>query len=292
MTPGDRSRPELGILFVPAAALTIAAALFFTFVATVAVIGPVRHARDQQTAFATFRGELANATAMVTQLGEDGKPQPLGRPMAVLDIPQIGLREVIFEGTSAGVMRSGPGHRRDTPLPGQAGTSIILGRRAAFGGPFAHLDQLGPKQVFSVTTGQGKSLYRIIGLRRAGDPQPPIVAAGKGRLILITTTGRPVFVGLIADGTTNSPGSYIGCTRPAVATSADFGLLRDSTIIARQQIFATDAGTATATTIEHPASSISHVDVPSAGTHTYKLTILSVSTTANVRNVKLIAYEL
>jgi LPXTG-site transpeptidase (sortase) family protein len=189
---GSRAaNPEPGPLFVPAAALTIVAALLFTFVATVAVIGPVRHARDQQTAFATFRGELANATAMVTQLADNGEPQPLGRPMAVLDIPQIGVREVVFEGTSAGVLRSGPGHRRDTPLPGQAGTSIILGRRAAFGGPFAHLDQLGAKMVFSVTTGQGKSLYRVIGLRRAGDPQPDAVAAGKGRLILITATGRP-----------------------------------------------------------------------------------------------------
>lgn len=177
------------MVFVPSAALTTVAALVFVFVATIAVLGPVRHARDQQTAFATLRSQLANATAMVNQLGDDGKPQPLGTPMAVIDIPQIGVREVVFEGTTAGVLRSGPGHRRDTPLPGQAGTSVVFGRQAGYGGPFGHLDQLRRGTVFSVTTGQGKSLYRIIGLRRAGDPQTTALAAGKGRMTLITAAG-------------------------------------------------------------------------------------------------------
>jgi LPXTG-site transpeptidase (sortase) family protein len=180
---------ELTRFFVPSTALTTIAALIFTFVATIAVLGPVRHVRDQETAFANFRYQLANATAIVNQLDDAGKPQPLGTPMAVINIPQIGVREVVFEGTTPGVLRSGPGHRRDTPLPGQAGTSVIFGRQAGFGGPFGHLDQLVKGAVFSVTTGQGKSLYRIIGLRRAGDPQAPLLTAGKGRLTLITAAG-------------------------------------------------------------------------------------------------------
>jgi len=193
--PGNIDAParaprELDPMFVSSTALIILASLIFTFLASIVLLGPLRHARDQNTAYATFRSQLANATAMVNQIGDNGKLQPLGTPMAVLDVPQIGLREVTFEGTTSGVLRSGPGHRRDTPLPGQAGNSVIFGRQAGFGGPFRHLDQLVRGQVFSVTTGQGKSLYRVTGVRRAGDPQAPVLAAGKGRLTLITGAGQ------------------------------------------------------------------------------------------------------
>jgi sortase A len=183
------SDPQLAPWYIPSTALVILACLLFTFLITITGFGGVRHARDQATAFATLRAELANSVAPVSQLGEDGKPLALGRPMAILDIPQVGIREVVFEGTTSGVLRSGPGHRRDTPFPGQAGTSILFGRKAAFGGPFAHLDQLTKGQVFTVTTGQGRIVYRILGARRAGDPQPAAPAAGKGRLILMTATG-------------------------------------------------------------------------------------------------------
>ena len=209
--PAPTPPRELEPLFIPGTALVILAALIFTFVATIAVLGPVRHARDQATAYATFRGQLANATAMVTQLGDDGKPQPLGSPMAVIDIPQIGVREVVFEGTTSGVLRSGPGHRRDSPLPGQAGTSVIFGRQAGFGGPFGHLEQLTRGAVFSVTTGQGRNLYRVIGLRRAGDPQAPVMAAGKGRITLITAAGTR----FIPEGVLRVDADLVSTVQPA-----------------------------------------------------------------------------
>ena len=178
-------------MFVTSSVLTIVAALCVTFVTTLSTIGPVRHARDQRTAFATLRGTLANATTPVTQLGPDGKLTPLGTPIAVLDIPQLDVREVVFEGTTSGVLRSGPGHRRDSPLPGQAGTSVIMGRQAAYGGPFRALGQLQPGHVFTITTGQGRHAFRVVAVRGAGDLQPPAVAAGKGRVTLMTAAGRP-----------------------------------------------------------------------------------------------------
>ena len=37
-----------------------------------------------------------------------------------MQIPAIGLHDVVIvEGTDSGDLRDGPGHRRDTPLPGQ-----------------------------------------------------------------------------------------------------------------------------------------------------------------------------
>jgi sortase A len=198
-------------LYVVSSMLTIVSVLALTFGLTVGLIGSVRHARDQQTGYATLRGQLANATAVVSQTDEKGRLQRLGTPLAVLDIPQIGVREVVFEGTTSGVLSSGPGHRRDTPMPGQEGTSVIMGRQAAYGGPFKNLRDLAPGNVFTVTTGQGRQTFRVIARRLAGDPVPPPVKAGKGRLILISAAGVP----WVPEGTLRVDADLVSTTQPA-----------------------------------------------------------------------------
>jgi hypothetical protein len=82
---------------------------------------------------------------------------------------------------------SGPGHRRDTPLPGQVGNSVIAGRRATYGGPFGSIERLHAGDQILVTTGQGKQSFKVLGVRRAGDPLPPALTSGQGRLTLVTT---------------------------------------------------------------------------------------------------------
>ncbi|MDQ0932033.1 hypothetical protein [Streptomyces turgidiscabies] len=74
-------------------------------------------------------------------------------------------------------------------MPGQAGTSVLMGRAAAYGGPFGRLAGLAAGNRFTVVTGQGKATYQVIGVRRAGDPVPAPLTAGKGRLVLVTATG-------------------------------------------------------------------------------------------------------
>lgn len=87
---------------------------------------------------------------------------------------------------------SGPGHRRDTPFPGQAGVSVIVGRRATYGGPFGSLDQLRAGDRITVTTGQGPNTFRVLGVRHAGDLLPPPLSSGHGRLTLVTADGPPL----------------------------------------------------------------------------------------------------
>jgi LPXTG-site transpeptidase (sortase) family protein len=190
--PLQQWAPRLA-LYVPGAALSLLAVFALTFVLDVAVVSQLRYERTQQVAYADFRYELANATAPTGQTTSDGRLLRQGTAVAVLEIKALGLREVVFEGTTAGVLTGGPGHRRDTALPGQAGTSVIMGRRAAFGGPFRDLDLLSSGDVIKVTTGQGDQEYRVLGPRRAGDLAPPPLAAGKGRLTLVTADGQPFF---------------------------------------------------------------------------------------------------
>ena len=66
-----------------------------------------------------------------------------------------------------------------------------MGRQAAFGGPFGDLAKIGLGTTFTVTTGQGTFTYRVLDVRRAGDPVPPALTAGAGRLVLVTAAGQP-----------------------------------------------------------------------------------------------------
>ena len=176
---------------VSGVALCILAALLLGLVAELTVIGSLQHSRDQQVGYASLRQQLAEGTAPTGQLDSTGQLLAPGSPVALLRIPLLGLDEVVSEGTTSSVLSAGPGHRRDSALPGQAGTSVIFGRQAAYGGPFGRLDELPAGAPIEVVTGQGTFTYVITSVRSAGDPQPPSLAQGKGRLTLVTAAGAP-----------------------------------------------------------------------------------------------------
>ncbi|MFD0296879.1 sortase [Streptomyces sp. NPDC127061] len=189
--PGAASRPPARPgLALAGAVLCVLAAVLLGFAANLTVVGHLQHARDQQTGYAELRGQLALGTAPVGQRTYDNKPLAPGAPVALLRIPALGLREVVGEGTTSGILMSGPGHRRDTPMPGQAGTSVIMGRQWGYGSPFNGLSRLPAGSRIEVTTGQGRSVYEVSALRRSGD-RLPAPAGARGRLTLMTAAGGP-----------------------------------------------------------------------------------------------------
>lgn len=133
------------------------------------------HGRAQDVLRSQLREELAAQTAPL------GTVDP-GEPVALLRIPTLGLEEVVVEGTSSGDLRSGPGHKRDTVLPGQRGVAILYGKSLTAGAPFRSVGTLLPGDGIEVTTAQGRFLYRVDGVRRAGDPIP----TSPVRLMLVT----------------------------------------------------------------------------------------------------------
>ncbi|WP_405821151.1 sortase [Streptomyces sp. NBC_01390] len=165
------------------------AALLLGVTAQLLLVSGIQQHSAQQAAFDALRDQLAQGTAPVAQVDQQGSLLAPGTPVALIDVPALGMSQVVLEGTDSAVLTDGPGHRRDTPMPGQAGTSVLLGRAAAYGGPFGRLADLAAGDRFTVVTGQGKAKYQVIGVRRAGDPAPEPLAAGKGRLVLVTATG-------------------------------------------------------------------------------------------------------
>ncbi|MFI1965588.1 sortase [Streptomyces pathocidini] len=187
----EPSPPDRAGMALAGAALCVLAAVLLGFAANLTIVGHLQHSRDQATAYDELRRQLATGIAPVGQQTYEGKPLEPGAPVALLRIPALGLKEVVAEGTTSGVLMSGPGHRRDTPLPGQAGTSVIMGRQWGYGSPFNDLDKLPPGTRVEVTTGQAKSVFEVLDVRRPGDRLPAPLAEGQGRLTLITATGGP-----------------------------------------------------------------------------------------------------
>jgi sortase A len=195
--PGEASRRRFGaapvrVVVSPQLPLWIATTLWFlTALAVLAtwcllyafVLSSFQEHSAQDALYATLRNELALGVAPT-----GGTIAP-GAPVALLRVPQAGIDDVVVYGTTSGLLEKGPGLKADTPLPGQAGTSIIYGRAALFGGPFRHLNLVRPGDVLEATTGQGTFQYRVLDVRYPRDPQPPALAVGKGRLTLITTNG-------------------------------------------------------------------------------------------------------
>lgn len=157
-----------------ATALALLGALLLGFFAYLFLLSPIQQSRTQENLYKTLAEQLSLAVAPI-----DGVI-PMGVPVALVEIPALGIRQVVVEGTTSGALMNGPGHRRDTVLPGQAGVAVIAGRSGLFGAPFAGLKDLQLGDEIVVTTGQARSTFSVTGLRDSDDPiPPPTTAIGK-----------------------------------------------------------------------------------------------------------------
>jgi sortase A len=148
------------------------------------VLGGLSQARDQSLLYNEFREQLAATTAPI---GED--PIDPGAPVALMEIPALDLEQVVVEGTASGDLLVGPGHLRNSVLPGQEGTSVVMGRAASYGGPFGDVSSLKAGDPITVTSGQGVKTFTVLGVRRTGDPLPQPRPAGIARLTLVSAEG-------------------------------------------------------------------------------------------------------
>ncbi|MDE3203474.1 MAG: class E sortase [Acidobacteriota bacterium] len=134
--------------------------------------------------YAMYRSELANETAPYEA------PIPVGDPVALMSVARLGIDHlVIVEGTTSSQLRSGPGHEVDTPLPGQVGTSVLMGRSFSYGGPFSGISRLRKGDEIVLTTAQGTFHYQVVDMRHPGAALPRPVAGVTGWLTLITSSG-------------------------------------------------------------------------------------------------------
>ncbi|MGA5817162.1 class E sortase [Kitasatospora sp. NPDC094028] len=203
-------------------AVCLLAALVLGFVGYLFTLSHLQERHYQSTAYKTFQDQLARAVAPTGAA-------PDGDPVALLDIPAIGLHQsVVVEGTTGRDLMRGPGHRRDTALPGQSGVAVLFGRGATFGAPFADLSELRVGDKIEATTGQGRSTYTV---NVYGDGDHPITDPARNRLVLVTgdsdwIPGSTVLIGARLDGDPQpDPGGRPANTAHDKALAADKGAL-------------------------------------------------------------------
>ena len=166
----SRGLTALGVL--------VSAFLVFEFALTSLV-----HDRAQQDLLAGFRQAIQTTT-----LDAPTATPAEGSPVALLDIPRIGLNEVVVEGSTPNDLKSGPGHLRSAPLPGEFGNAVIAGRRTTYGAPFRNLNQLRVGDAIQVTTGQGAFFYIVSGVHSVPAGQgAPLTGTLDDRLTLVTS---------------------------------------------------------------------------------------------------------
>jgi len=185
-------------------------------------LAAIEEARAQSTSYATLRGQLAQQVAPL------GATTP-GAAVAILTIPAIGINNmIVVEGTSPENLELGPGHVRNSPLPGQNGVAEIFGRRATFGAPFGRLMELKRGDKVTVITGQGKASYTIVA---RGDSRHLVQDPAPNRLLLLTACSPviPTSYCYLDAEITSAPQQDPG-GRPAITTaetplSGDTGVL-------------------------------------------------------------------
>jgi sortase A len=65
-----------------------------------------------------------------------------GHAFGRIQIDRIGLNIVVVQGTDTASLEKGPGHYRNTSIPGQPGTVAIAGHRTTYLAPFRHIDEI------------------------------------------------------------------------------------------------------------------------------------------------------
>lgn len=190
LTP--RTAPPATLVLVYSWVLIMLAVVLGTVIFNVTVVSQFQHTNAQHRLYDELRSSLAGGSTPIGQFDVNGHLVTPGTPVALLKIPELGVQEVVVDGTTSRQTKTGVGHASDTSMPGQPGSSLLLGRAAAYGGPFAHLDRLKQGDEFTVLTGQGEATYRVLG-PRIGTVKLPALVGNAGRLTLATATGAPFF---------------------------------------------------------------------------------------------------
>ena len=178
--------------------------MVLTAILNVFVISGISHDRSQRILYSEFRNALKNGTAPVDT------PVESGRGVAILKIDKIDVDEVVVEGTSSRNLQRGVGHLRSSSLPGQYGTSVIIGRRTTYGGTFGKIGSLDVGDEIEIISAQGTTTYLVASKDTFSGEDAAAFAPAGNALRLVTSasmfdTGKRLSVLAVAKKGTTFP---------------------------------------------------------------------------------------
>src|ERR1700722_10918235 len=150
-------------------AMTVAGVLLAMFLVYLYVFSALTGARNQNQLLHSLTGNPKAIFSLAS-----GHEPPSGQPVAILEIPSIGLHQAVVEGTTAADLQRGPGLVASSGisgLPGEPGDAVIAGRRISFGGPFGRLGELHPGSIIQVADGAGVFKFEVTKLETISQGQ-------------------------------------------------------------------------------------------------------------------------
>ncbi len=81
--------------------------------------------------------------------------------LGIIEIPRLGVRQVIQDGIDADRLKQGTGLFRSAPPPGSLGNVVIAGHRTTYGKPFYNIDRLSAGDEIILTTQFGRWVYHV-----------------------------------------------------------------------------------------------------------------------------------
>ncbi|MFZ0668237.1 MAG: sortase [Acidimicrobiales bacterium] len=180
-------------------AMTLAGVLLAMFILYLYVFSGLSAARSQNRLLHT----LSSDPRAVFSLAEGNAPKN-GAPVAVLNIPVLGVHQAVVNGTSSADLQMGPGLAEASGgkfiVPGEPGNTVIAGRRVSFGGAFRGISSLQPGDTIQVIDGAGDFSYSVTNVETISQGTISTPRYGRSWLVLVTSnsawlpTGRSVVV--------------------------------------------------------------------------------------------------
>lgn len=181
--------------------------------------------------FALFDGPVAGAwnktrrQQLASQWSATRPHVGRGNAVALLQIPGLRLNLPIAEGDTPQQLRSGPGHRVGTPMPGDVGNSVVVGHGAAWGGPFAHLGELKRGDLIAMQTKSASGpigVFKVLSVRTiSGNDVSPFLGSTDRRLTLVAGTGgRFSDTRIAVTAVSGKVGREVNASPPAYATTS------------------------------------------------------------------------
>lgn len=109
-------------------ALIVAAAVFGVYLVVSTLVEDLIHEQRQQ--------HLAASMNAPTPMVESGDA------VALIQVPSLGVNQVVIEGVSVDHLRGGPARVTGSALPGDAGVMVIWGHRTGYGAPFERIGDI------------------------------------------------------------------------------------------------------------------------------------------------------
>jgi sortase A len=227
---GNGARPRASALENLGLAVTLTGIVLLLFAGYLLGWSDLQAAHNQRRLLTTFGSGTCTKyapTCAAEYAAFDQRAPADGKAAAVLEIPAIGLRDVVVEGTTATDLQQGPGLMPATSFPGSAGEAVIAGRKLTYGGPFASINQMRPGDQISVVDFLGSFQYAVTRqfVVPAGQTLP-VLHSNLGLLALVTSnqsvppSGFYVVEARLTGDPVKAPTSP---PRPAVASELGLG---------------------------------------------------------------------